>query len=168
MATLHIEDQHESVDTIKQTLRRSTDEAYKTRLKAIILAKLGRRRYEIVEQLVVDPTSVTLWVQRYNQAGIEALKTNKGGRPKGHPKWDTTIFTALAKELDKGGYWSIPRMMEWLKEHTQETIPEQTVWYRMDKLGYSYKGARPHPVKGDQERQKTFKKGASLRSWRRV
>ena len=50
-------------------------------------------------------------------------------------------------------------MQEWIKEQYQKDIPEQTVWYRMDKLNYSYKGARPHPVQGDRERQETFKKG---------
>jgi len=162
---MYIEEHQESVDTIKKELRRSTDEAYKTRLKAIILAKSGKRRYEIVEQLVVDPTSVTLWVQRYNKKGIKTLVTNKGGRPKGNSKWNPDIFTQLTKEIDKGGYWSIPRMQKWITKHHQVDIPEQTVWYRMDKLDYSYKSARPHPVKGDKERQETFKKGGSLRSW---
>lgn len=159
---------HDTLAELKEKLRSAPDEAFKIRVKVIRLALSGSKRYEITERLAVDPKSITTWIQRYNKHGTSGLLTNKGGRPNGNPKWDTTIFTALAKEIDKGGYWSIPRMQEWLKEHKQEIIPEQTVWYRMDKLGYSYKGARPHPVKGDKERQATFKKGASLRSWSRV
>jgi len=162
---MYITKQYESVATIKETMKKSSDQAYKTRLKAIILAKSGKQRYEIANQLLVDLKSVTVWVHRYNQKGIKTLVSNRGGRPKGNPKWDDTIFVELTTELDKGGYWSIPRMQEWIKEHHQVDIPEQTVWYRMDQLNYSYKSARPHPVKGDTERQESFKKGASLRSW---
>lgn len=158
---------HDTADTLRQKLRVAPDEAYKTRLKAILLAKNGKRRYEIVEQLTVNPTSVTLWLKRYNKGGTAALVSNKGGRPKGNPKWDDSFFTALAREIDKGGYWSIPHMQAWLIEHVKQDIPEQTVWYRMDRLGYSYKSARPHPVQGNRERQETFKKGASSHSSRR-
>jgi transposase len=168
MSHLTIVDTHDTVRSLKDKLKNASDEAFKTRVKAILLAKQNKKRYEIVESLMVDPSSVSLWVKKYNNKGIEALKSNKGGRPEGNPVWDSEIFTKLAKEIDKGGYWSIPRMQEWITKHYKVNIPEQTVWYRMDKLGYSYKGARPHPVKGDKEKQESFKKGVSFRSWRRV
>ena len=127
----------------------------------------GKKRFEIVERLTVDAKSVTTWLQRYNEKGTPALLSNKGGRPEGNPKWDTTIFTDLAKEIEKGGYWSIPRMQEWLTTHKKKSVPEQTVWYRMDQLGYSYKSAKPSPIGGNKEKQADFKKGALLRSWSR-
>ena len=74
--------------------------------------------------------------------------------------WDTRIFDDLTKEIDKGGrYWSIPLMCAWIKDHKKTDIPENTVWYRMADLKYSYKSARPHPYKGDTEKQEAFKKG---------
>lgn len=158
---------HHTLAELNICMKQSRDEGQKTRLKAIIFALKGLQRQEIVERIQVSDHSVTNWVQAYNKGGIPALTTNKGGRPPGNPKWDNDIFTSLAKELDKGGYWSVPRMQEWLKKHYQKDIPEQTVWYRMDQLNYSYKSARPHPVLGDRDRQETFKKGASLRSWSR-
>ncbi|HEY4515378.1 MAG TPA: winged helix-turn-helix domain-containing protein [Candidatus Paceibacterota bacterium] len=158
-------EKHDTVEGLRKKLRQASDEAEKIRLKAIIAAKQGKKRYEIVEQLMVDAKSVTTWLARYNAGGTNTLKTNKGGRPKGNPKWDSAHFEKLTKQIDKGGYWSIPRMQEWLSEHCKVNIPEQTVWYRMDQLHYSYKGARPHPVQGDREKQETFKKGALLRSW---
>jgi len=117
--------------------------------------------------LTVDAKSVTTWLARYNKGGTSALVSNKGGRPKGNPKWDASLFTDLARAIDKGGYWSIPRMQEWLQEHHKKDIPEQTVWYRMDQLKYSYKSARPHPVQGSTERQDAFKKGGLPHSWSR-
>lgn len=164
MAYIKVEDR-DTLGELQEKLRKASDEAYKTRLKAILLAKKGRKRYEIVEQLTVDAKSVTTWLARYNKGGVSALLSNKGGRPEGNPKWDVLVFEALAKEIDKGGYWSIPRMQEWLREHQKKDIPEQTIWYRMDQLNYSYKSARPHPMQGNKEKQDAFKKGGLLHSW---
>ena len=156
-----------SDEVLSATLKSTQDSIFKTRLKAIMLRQREHTPQAIAERLLVDDRSVRTWITLYNNGGIEALKPKSSGRPKGNPKWDNAIFTALATELDKGGYWSIPRMQDWIKQHHHKDIPEQTVWYRLDKLKYSYKGARPHPVKGDKDRQATFKKGASLRSWRK-
>jgi transposase len=158
---------HDTESELQKKLRYAQDEAFKIRLKAILLAKKGETRYEIVLQLTVNPGSVTTWLRRYNERGTLALISNKGGRPEGNPKWDDDIFDELAKEIDKGGYWSIPLMQEWLQKHKKKAIPEQTVWYRMNKRKYSYKSSRPAPVQGNKEKQETFKKGASSRSWSR-
>lgn len=166
MAHLTIQDR-DTIEALREKIRNASDEAYKTRLKAMLLVKHGKKRYEIAEQLTVDAKSVTTWLARYNEGGAPALISKKGGRPEGNPKWDATIFESLAQEIDRGGYWSIPRMQEWIRSHHQKDIPEQTVWYRMDQLEYSYKSARPHPMQGSKERQDAFKKGVSLRSWSR-
>lgn len=158
---------HDTEARLREKLGASSDEAYKTRLKAIILAKKGKKRFEIVSQLTVDPKSVTAWLQKYNKGGANALTSNYGGRPEGNPKWNASIFDDLAREIDKGGYWSIPKMQKWISEHHQKDIPEQTVWYRMDQLDYSYKGARPHPAHSNKEQQEFFKKGGLLHSWSR-
>ena len=158
---------HDTEAQLREKLRHAHDEAYKTRLKAVLLAVEGKKRFEIVERLTVDASSVTVWLQRYNEKGSSALISNKGGRPEGNPKWDKDIFEDLAQEIDKGGYWSIPRMQEWLKKNKKKDIPEQTVWYRMDQLKYSYKSSRPSPIGGSKEKREAFKKGALLRSWSR-
>lgn len=158
---------HDTEAQLRKKLASAHDEAYKTRLKAVLLARQGKKRFEIVERLTVNASSVTVWVQRYNEKGSVALISNKGGRPEGNPKWSKELFADLAREIDKGGYWSIPRMQEWLKKNRGHEISEQTVWYRMDQLKYSYKSARPSPIGGNTEKQDAFKKGASFRSWSR-
>ena len=152
---------------LRAVMKKSRDEGQKTRIRAIIAAKAGASRNEIVALLSVSDHSITNWVQAYNEGGVEALKTNVGGRPKGTTVWKEDMFLDLAKAIDQGGYWSVPRMQDWISERHGKTIPEQTVWYRMDKLGYSYKSARPHPVQGNKERQESFKKGVSPHSWSR-
>ena len=152
---------HDTEHQLRKKLSSAHDEAYKNRLKAVLLAMQGKKRYEIVERLTVDAKSVTTWLQRYNKEGTVALLSNYGGRPAGNPKWSLSI------EIDTGGYWSVPLMQAWIKKRFNKDIPEQTVWYRMDRLKYSYKSARPSPVEGSTEKQEAFKKGASFRSWSR-
>jgi transposase len=156
---------HEDETVLAATMKRARGAVEKTRIKAIMLRTRGKTPQEIAEKLLVNDRSVRTWITIYNKDGLAGLAPKPSGRKDGNPKWDSTLFDALAKEIDKGGYWSIPKMQDWLKKHFQVAIPEQTVWYRMDKLNYSYKGARPHPVQGNRERQETFKKGASPRFW---
>lgn len=157
----------DSVEALRLAVKRSRDEAQKTRIRAIISIKEGVSQTDAARRFAVCHNTVRNWIAAYEKGGVTALAMSKGGRPEGNPHWDASIFEELAKEIDKGGYWSVPKMQEWIKEHHKKNIPEQTVWYRMDQLDYSYKSARPHPMQGNKERQETFKKGASYRSWSR-
>lgn len=158
---------HYTVAELRSALKRSRDEGQKTRLKAIILAAESMQRQEIVKRLQVSDHSVTNWVHAYNKGSIEALETNTGGRPKGTVKWSRDIFQALTEEIDRtGGYWSVPRMRVWIGEHHTEDIPEITIWYRVRKMRYSYKSARPSPEKGNTATQEAFKK--KMDSWSRL
>ena len=152
--------EHDTLEGLKVKLKSIHDPAHKTRIRAIINTKKGSSRKEVSEVLSVSYDTIGDWVKKYNEGGVAALKTNKGGRSEGNPKWDTRIFDDLTKEIDKGGrYWSIPLMCAWIKDHKKREIPENTVWYHMADLKYSYKSARPHPYKGDTEKQEAFKKG---------
>ncbi len=158
---------HDSAEQLGAALKAARDPVLKMRLRAIVLRKKGSDPQEIAASLLVSDRAVRKWVLRYNEGGITALAPKPAGRKEGNPKWDAAPFEGLCREIDKGGYWSIPKMQEWLKKHWSKAIPEQTVWYRMDQLEYSYKGARPHPAQGDRDKQEAFKKGASLLSWSR-
>lgn len=155
----------DSTQELRAFLARTRDEGHRKRIRAIIRIKEGELHGVVARALGASRTSVCDWITKYNKSGAAALATDKGGRPEGNPLWDTSVFEGLAKEIDTGGYWSVPRMQRWISEHHRKDIPEQTVWYRMDKLGYSYKGARPHPAHGNKTKQDAFKKGASFRSW---
>ena len=150
-----------TVKELQSNLQHSKDEGQKTRLKVLIALRKGITRIAVGETLSINTNTITEIVRRYNKKGLPGLLTNKGGRKEGNPKWDTEIFSSLVKEIDKQGtYWSIPLMMKWIKEKYKQDIPEQTVWYHIDKLRYSYKSARPHPYLGNKEKQESFKKGA--------
>lgn len=158
---------HDSITDLRKAIKKTRDPAAQLRIKAILLRKHGKTPQEIAGSLIVTDRSINGWILRYNNSGLAGLATKPSGRKEGNPKWNKDIFDDLAKEIDKGGYWSIPRMQEWLIKNKKKDIPEQTVWYRMDQLHYSYKSSRPHPVQGSKEKQESFKKRASLRSWSR-
>ena len=163
----HILASSHTLDELIEAKNKSSDEGQKLRLRAIINIKKGKLIKQVSEELVVSRRSVGIWQNTYNERGIEGLKTNKGGRKEGNPKWDTSIFKNLGKMIiTKGGYWSIPKMQEWIQKKYKKMIPEQTVWYHLDKQGFSYKSSRPHPYKGDLKRQELFKKGVLQKSWR--
>lgn len=159
---------HHTLAELIEAKNKSSDEGQKLRLRAIINIKKGKLSKQVSEEILISRRSLSSWVGKYNEKGIEGLVTNKGGRPEGNPKWDVKIFDALTAMIKStGGYWSIPKMQEWIKNKYQQSIPEQTVWYHLDKLGFSYKSARPHPYKGNKEQQDSFKKRALLKSWSR-
>lgn len=158
---------HDSIAQLKDKIKASKDEAFRVRLRAIVKAFEGKTQRVIAEELAVCARGISAWIRKYRAGGTDSLRTKSSGRPIGHPKWDPAIFTALTRAIDQGGYWSIPRMQEWIAKNHHVHIPEQTIWFRLDALQYSYKSARPHPAQGNREKQETFKKGVSVRSWSR-
>lgn len=149
-----------TIEELKDAVKKSKDEKQKTRIRAIIALKKGVMRTTVIEDCVITYATLRFWIKTYNKKGIEGLSMSKGGRPEGNPVWETKVFTKLTKELDKQKQcWSLPMMRAWIKEKTEKDIPEQTIWYHLQLLQYSYKSVRPHPYKGDDDVQDAFKKG---------
>lgn len=156
---------HDRLEELITAAKSAKDPLFKTRLRAIVLCKRGETPQSIAETLLVSDRAVRNWIVWYNAGGSTRLIPKPTGRQGGNPKWDTTIWGALTKEIDKGGrYWSVPLMQEWIKETYKKEIPENTVWYHVRDLHYSFKSARPHPYQGNREAQAVFKKGALHKS----
>lgn len=157
---------HHTLAELVDAKNKSSDDGQKLKLRAIINIKKGKLMRQVSEELVVSQKSLGVWLGRYNEQGVIGLASNKGGRKEGNPKWDEVIWDELGNTIKTtNGYWSIPKMQKWIKDKYKKDIPEQTVWYHLDKLGFSYKSARPHPYKGDRDKQASFKKGALLKQW---
>lgn len=155
-----------TIDDLIEVKDRSKDEGQKLRLRAIINIKKGKHVQQVAEDLLVSRRSLATWQKKLHTQGTDGLLSNKGGRPEGNPKWNANIWETLDKEIKiTGGYWSIPKMQDWIFNKYKDNIPEQTVWYHLKRLGFSYKSARPHPYKGDKERQESFKKGVLEKRW---
>lgn len=150
-----------TIAQLEDAIKKTTDEAQKTRLRAIIKVKEGHTKTSVANYFVIGRLAVISWIKVYNEKGIDGLHMSKGGRPEGNPVWDPRIFSELTKELDRQRRcWSLPLMRVWITKKFRKDIPEQTIWYHLNLLKYSYKSVRPHPYKGDKEAQEAFKKGA--------
>lgn len=157
---------HHTIAKLIEAKDKSSDDGQKLRIRAIINIKKGKLIKQVSEELLISRRSLSIWINKYNEGGLAGLATNKGGRPEGNPKWDPLIWEKIGETIKiTGGYWSVPKMQEWIFNSYKKMIPEQTVWYNLNKLRFSYKSARPHPYKGDKERQESFKKGALLKKW---
>lgn len=152
----------DTVADLEAAAKHSRDDAQKNRLRALVRVKQGATHSAVAEEFSVSRSSLVFWIKAYNEGGIGALKMSKGGRPEGNPRREKRVFEALAREIDKGDrYWSVPVMAGWIKEKYGKEIPENTLWYHVRHLDYSYKSARPRPEKGDAKKQEAFKRGAS-------
>ena len=83
-ATLSLRPRH-SVAELRHALAHADDEAQKTRIRVIINIREGATRAQIVRHFSICPNTIRNWIRAYNTGGISALKTSKGGRPKGNP-----------------------------------------------------------------------------------
>ena len=111
--------------------------------------------------LGIDISRVTYvkWIRRYNEEGINGLKTKKSTERK--EKWDNNLFKELFEELDKNkGFWTTKKMQKFIEEKHNVKIPEESIRRRLHKYRYSWKTSRPSPYKGDKEKQEEFKKNS--------
>lgn len=89
---------HDTLPGLRLAIAKTSDAAWKQRLKAVLKAREGKKRKEIAEQLVASERSVGAWIKAYNTGGKAALKTKPSGRKPGPQRWDTALFDTLARE----------------------------------------------------------------------
>jgi len=149
-----------SDEELARVVKTTTDGRYRLRVQTILYVLQNKRTEDIHKQLMVSTYSIFSWIKKYNEEGLEGLRTiSKGGRKEGNPKWDNAIFEALFEKLDQmEEYWSAPKMQVWIEEKFGVTIPQRTIRRRLEVGGYSYKSSRPNPYKADPKLQDAFKK----------
>ena len=155
-----------TLNELKQEMRKATDGRYQLRLHTIILLKEGERPGRIREKLLIGSDTYCRWVRSYNDGGTEALKNIKiTGRREGNPEYEDYIFEELFEQLDlMQEYWSIVKMQRFVKDLHNIEVPNETMRMRVKRAGYSYKSNRPSPYKGDKIKQEEFKK-TDLKMW---
>jgi len=149
--------EHNTIEELRREIKKAREGRYLLRVQCILLRKEGLRPGEIEERLLISRNTYSKWIHRYNEKGLEGLKTRKpSGRKR---KWDKKLFKELFDELDKNNkWWNVKRMQEFIKNKHNVEIPEDTVRKIVKKAGYSWKTSRPSPYKGDKKRQEAFKK----------
>ena len=74
--------EHNTIEELKKEIRKTKDGRYLLRVQCILLRKEGMKPGEI-EELLISRNTYSKWIKRYNEKGLEGLKTKKpSGRKK--------------------------------------------------------------------------------------
>lgn len=92
------------VTAVMQMIAESKNRPLSRRLQAIQLRMLGKSVSETAALLTVHRDSIQSWVRRWNQGGMETLKTQPGqGRPRKLQDGERTWIVRQFKEKDENG-----------------------------------------------------------------
>ena len=131
MAGRFIIKQHNTVEEIRQEMRKTRDGKYRLQLAVIerIMVNPKTRSPKIQKELVVGVNTITKYLRLYNEEGMKALKQMpKSGHNNGNPRWSDEIFEELFKEIDRQEqHWSSPKMQEWIESKYEVKIPLSTI-----------------------------------------
>jgi transposase len=92
------------------------------RAQIILLRGAGQKPGQIAQQMGCNPDCVTLWVKRFQQAGLEGLKDQPGrGRKAHYSELERGEMIAVARTNPQQlgqpfGYWSLRRLVDYLAE----------------------------------------------------
>lgn len=132
------------VDTIRRTIKHTSDGAYRLRLMIVekLLSEPDLSLQKVASLLIVNRETVAKCLQLFNKGGLDLLKPKRAGRKEGNPKYEDGIFEDLVKKLEHNNLWSVYNMQEYLKKTHKVVVPESTIYYRISKLGYSLRKSR--------------------------
>lgn len=129
--------EHDTIETLQKAISKTDDKRYRRRLRTIILAKKGVSAVRIQKEVAISPKTYYLWLHRYNDGGMQALKeTRTPGRSEGNPKYDDAIFMELFERLKEDKtQWTIMRMQAFVKTLHGVDVPYETMRMRVKRAG---------------------------------
>ncbi len=143
---------------------RCTDAAQVRRILALALVLDGRSRSEAAAQNGMDRQTLRDWVHRYNEAGIEGLKSRKS--PGREAYLTATQMAELRDLVIKGPDPATHKVVRWrcvdlaaeVKRRWQVEVHESTIGQWLHDLGLRRLQPRPVHPKKDAAAETTFKK----------
>jgi len=161
----------EDLDTLDERLRHERDPKRKPRLHLLVLLKSGQvtSRGQAAAHLALHRNTVSVWLRRYRDGGLEALLTSKeAGAPAGQKTLPAPVFEQLKTRLaTPTGFASSLAVQRWLREEFALEVPYKTlhgiVHYQ---LKATLKRPRPSHAKKTLLKQRTFSSSAHAVSGR--
>jgi transposase len=149
---------------LRRVASRKHDAAQVRRLLALALVLEGVSRSEAAAQNGMDRQTLRDWVRRYNDLGIEGLKSgsHSGRKPSLNSAQRAELLALTVKgpdpETDRVVRWRCVDLRDEVKRRFSVTVHENTigVWLRRMKL--TRLQPRPFHPKKDQAAQTAFKK----------
>lgn len=148
---------------LRKLARRSTDGYKASRIFAIADILEGLSREESAKRNGMSRQTLSDWVHRYNEEGIEGLKNRKrGGRPALiNPEVQEHLKEVLVAgpdpEKDAVIRWRIVDLQAWLKHEHRVECGQEAVRRMVHKLGFRKMTARPQHPKQSPEVIEAFK-----------
>jgi transposase len=167
---MHVET-HDTMDELKEAVRRERDGRVRDRLRAILGAKRGRTAKQVADDLGVSPRAVQDWVRWYNAGGRENLPdAPRSGQPR---KCKAEYFEAI-KQRVLAGPTPEDRVCTLRGRDVQRILKEQhgvvqslsATYDLLHTLGLTPLRPRPRHVKNDPEAMKAWEERAPFLSRR--
>lgn len=160
-----------SLEELEDAYRHAATGISQRRAHVILLRARGVAPFEVARLLCLTPRTISTYVHRFNDKGIESFldaRAHNAGRP---PLLDeqgrALLKQALESAPEDGGRWSGPKVTRWLEVYVQRephSIDDSKGWILLKSLDYSYKSNRPQHVKSasDEEREQWKKNSTSV------
>ena len=154
--------EHIKKTDFKVLARQQTSLQMKMRLLALAHFQDGHSRTQIAQFLKVSRTSVNKWVNIYLSEGLEGLKEKpRTGRPpflSAKQKIQLTEFIKEKAESDEGGRLIGADIHAYIEREFNKTYHPDSIYYLLNKLGFSWITSRSRHPKQNKEAQQHFKK----------
>jgi transposase len=142
----------ESTEYLSKSLKKARTAFEKERLQMLWWLKTGQvsQHQELSQRLGRDGSTVTRWLQRYRQGGLEKLLEVKTS-PGAIAKIQGEVLQSLVEKLQlPQGFSSYGEIVEWLKQEWNVEVKYKTV-YRVVRYQLQAKLKIPRPVSKQQD-----------------
>ena len=146
-------------EEVRKVFDLETDVKRRRKLHVVKLAFLGEYTTEEIAEIVgCSKPSVTNWVRKYRQGGVEGLlKTSyQSGRK---PSLGESVCAELIEGLKEGRWKRVKEIRKWLEDEHQTTLSNGGMHYWLRKVKASLKVPRKSHAKKDEGQSALFKEG---------
>lgn len=129
------------------------------RLEAIKALGLGIPRQLVARLYSVSPRTISLWVHKFNQSGIDGLiERPRSGRPRKITPSQSETYAQLIQEPQAAGeyHWTGRKFHGYLRDTLGHNVGYSTVMRWLRETGFRLKVPQPWPDRQDEEAREAF------------
>jgi|SRR5581483_4165640 len=134
-----------------------TNPRFRERLHCLLLKDQGYTNTDVAFILMVCPETVTVWLDTYEQEGLEALCGMQVGGSACYLTEEE--IQTLTQELDKHIFQNAKQVAAWVEEQFGVLYSERGMQELLKRLGYTRQKARLVPSQANTEAQAVFFRG---------
>lgn len=152
----------ETLDELQERRRKEKDHRIKVRIYGLILIKEQRfaRQQELAEYLGVDLSTLSRWIRKYKESGLDAvLKIESGGARRNSVS--PSLHEALKERVKSptNPFRSYKEAVQWVKDEHRIELEYNTLrTYLMRHFKTKIKAPRKSHYKKDDQAEEAFKK----------